>query len=93
MKRTSLHFRVSGTFNTVIQQKLTNQSSTVGPPVNLKRAPGKCELFALEERLETGSLNLITVAYECEKRFCARTWQGRKASMLPFFSQTVLNNN
>jgi len=91
IKRTSLHWRVSGMFNTVIETKMTNIASTTGT-IQVRKAPGKCEFMALEERLETGSSNLITISYECEKRYCARSWPGKMTAMLPLFSKLQMDN-
>lgn len=90
IKRSSIVWRVTGLWNTVIQQRLTSQKGVANE--NIGKAPGRCELFAMEERLNSGSSNAITIQYECDKKTMCRTWQGKLATMLPDYTQIEQNN-
>jgi len=80
----------TGYFNNLVSGKLVQRAS-FGSNAMLY-APGKCELFAFEECLNSGSANLITVSYEAEKTVGAKLISGKKPVMLAGFSEQVLNN-
>jgi len=67
-KSGTVYHTFRGYFNNVICQKLKSRMLYVGGVTGglVEHAPGKMEMFALEERLNSGSLNLITVQYESE---------------------------
>lgn len=77
-----------GYFNNLISGKL--MARTNGSLVSY--APGKCQLFALEERLNSGSTNLITVNYECDRKIGAVFYTTKNPSSLSDYESLEINN-
>lgn len=54
--------------------------------------PGKCELFALEEVLNSGSGNPILASYECNRYVMGKLVTTKAPIMLPDYQEYVQNN-
>lgn len=80
--------RWRGYFNNLLNGKLIVKAN-VG---TVSAAPGKLQMFALEERLNSGSLNKITVNYECEKTCGARFISVKKPNYMTGFIQQEISN-
>lgn len=77
-----------GYFNNLMRKLASYNQTSNG----VLYGPGKCEMFALEERLNTGSSNPITVSYEAQRVICARLFTTRKTITVPWVSSTTFNN-
>lgn len=91
MKKTVVSSKWRGYFNNILIGKLKNVSPDGLQQVTMY-APGKCQILALEERLNSGSTNLITVSYECERKMGAMLISTKKPTMLSAFTEYQLNN-
>jgi len=93
LKKSNILTKWSGYFNDLIGHKLTiRQAITGGTTQNVEYAPGKCELFAFEEILNTGSTNLITCAYESEKKVGCTLTTGPYPVCTPGFDVQTFTN-
>lgn len=90
LQKTYISVSYRGYFNNIMQKmKATmkdNNSSVV------QYAAGKCQLFALEERLNTGSANLITVTYEIDRKVGAMLTTSRAPVALSGYTSQIVNN-
>lgn len=91
MKTVSIYFKFKGFFNDVVG-RLRPSGTGTGSSRATQLAPGKCQVFALEERLNSGSTNNITVSYECQKRYGCYFTTSKKSSMLAAYDSAVLSN-
>lgn len=80
----------SGYFNNILQRLYTR--SKAGYTDSVEMAPGTCELFALEETLNSGSVNNITVNYEKEYRVGAMLVTGKQPLCLMKYYDDVQDN-
>jgi len=80
IKNTFCSVKYRGFFNNLIQ-KLRVQGGA-GAFVTARYAQGKCQIIALEEQLNSGSLNNITVMYEAQKKIGCMFITTKKASAL-----------
>lgn len=91
IRKTSLSHMFNGYFNTCLFRMAIRDDQGV-PGQTVGFVNGKCQLIALEERLNSGSTNLITVQYECDKKICARLIT-TKAPVIPLnYTDGVFNN-
>lgn len=91
IRKSVLVHNYAGMFNTMICQKLKSEDTIVTGTPNRRYtgyAPGKSEVFAFEEILNTGSTNLITVAYECDKKLGACLTTMKAPIMKPDYAET-----
>lgn len=88
MKKTQLYSKWRGYFNNLLSGKL----KYIINGVRVNYAPGKMQLIALEERLNSGSLNLITVQYECDRKTMVNLITTKKPIALADFSSVTYNN-
>lgn len=63
LKKSTIKSYWSGFFNPLLNKLRCNSRIA-----NIVFAPGKCEIFGLEERINSGSANLITCAYEVDRK-------------------------
>lgn len=96
IKKQTIYYKYSGMFNDLVTQKLNARFGVQPGPIALpsvaRRAYGRCMMFALEELLNSGSSNPITVAYESE-RFTGALLKTRKTHvMLSEYEESVQNN-
>lgn len=91
IKRGSIVSKWRGYFNNIIFGKLKAVTPD-GANQNVSYSAGKCQLFALEEALNSGSTNKITVNYECEKKIGAMLITGKKPVMLTGWHEQERNN-
>lgn len=91
MKSASIYKKFRGFFNDVIGRM---RNSGVGSGISAKSqiVDGKCQIFALEERLNSGSLNNITVSYEVQKRYGCFFTTSKKSIMLASYDFNVQSN-
>lgn len=69
MKNTKISSYWRGYFNNIIMGRLTFRSSGVADATSVVTfSPGKCQMFALEERINSGATNPITVQYEVDRK-------------------------
>lgn len=88
LKKTVIYSKWRGYFNNLIGGKL--KSVTDG--ISMTYAPGKAQMLALEERLNSGSTNLITVNYEAQRSIGAVLYTTKQPVMLADFAQIEFNN-
>lgn len=90
MKKTTLHTHYRGYFNNIIQKMKATMRDTTNDFVQY--AAGKCQLFALEERLNSGSTNYITVTYEIDRKIGAMLTTTRSPVALSGYATLQVNN-
>lgn len=88
MKKTVASVSYRGYWNNLICAKFVTRTNTTLNQYSV----GKCQLFAMEERLNSGSTNLITVNYECDRKIGARLISTKNPIMLSDYKETELNN-
>lgn len=87
MKRSKLYQRWRGYLNNVLDRLRVETTNTI-----ISGVPGKCEIVALEESLNTGSLNLITCAYQIERRWMCNFITPPMTPMLADYKTANINN-
>lgn len=80
-----------GYWNNLVVGKLQARLNNVAPD-SYSYAPGKCQVFALEEILNSGSTNKITCNYELERKIGAVLYKSKTAPMVPPFEQVRVDN-
>lgn len=88
MQRSSIMSQWTGYFNNLVSGKFLQRYT--GDAVEF--APGKCELFAMEESLNSGSTNLLLANYEAEKTVGAVLISSKRPTMLAGHSELEINN-
>lgn len=91
IKKTYIRSYWKGYFNNILY-KLRVVDATVATRVTYVQSPGKCEILALEEALNSGSTNLITVTYECDKRYGAMLYTTKKPQLCIEYGENIYNN-
>jgi hypothetical protein len=82
-----------GYFRNILERHLTGKSNNVATAQKrYLNTPGKSEMFAFEELLNSGSANLILLNYESEYHCGARTFSIKKHTMLSNFNQSTFSN-
>lgn len=90
IRKTVLTSQWRGYFNHLVCHRLTvRQVPFLG---QMNYAPGKCQLIALEERLNSGSTNPITVSYEADRKFAAMLITSRRPCMLGHYEDAQVDN-
>jgi len=87
MKRADLTSTWSGYFNNILFRSLTQKR---GASLQFN-TPGKCQLIALEEALNSGSTNLITTSYQSEKKMGVMFITGPKPIMIAKHEEVQYN--
>jgi len=87
MKRADITSNWSGYFNNILFARLSQKR---GPTLQFN-TPGKCQLIALEEALNTGSTNFITTSYQSEKKMGVMFITGPKPVMIAKHEELMYN--
>lgn len=88
MKKTYLESTWRGYFNNIVLGKLLNRTGNG----YMQFAPGKVQLLALEERLNSGSTNPVTVNYECDRKTGVMLITTKNPTALAEYSSQEINN-
>jgi len=87
MKSMNCSASCQGFFNTVLfKLRYTNENGVVS------RAYGKSQMLCIEEELNSGSANNITLSYECQHICGAQLTTTSNPNMQPLFKQSNINN-
>jgi len=87
MKRADITSNWSGYFNNVLYGSLTTKRGAT----LVFNTPGKSQMIALEEALNSGSSNSITASYQCEKNIGVMLITGTKPICIAKHEETVYN--
>lgn len=87
IKTGKLYWKTRGFLNNIIPKWNTPTSATI-----YTRLPGKSMMFALEEQLNSGSTNKITVSYEMDRKIGARLITAKAHPMKPNYSTATVSN-
>lgn len=87
IKTAKLYWKSRGFLNNILPKWNTPTSLNVYTTL-----PGKCMMFALEEQLNSGSTNKITVSYEMDRKVGARLITARAHPMKPNYSTATVSN-
>lgn len=93
IKHYTISFKKSAFFNDFIDKMVSRSNPNVLVPSGvMAKAPGRCQLMALEETLNSGSTNKITVNYEAEKGIGVFFKTSRKKFMIMGHEDKEINN-
>lgn len=87
IKSASIYIKYRGFFNNVLAKFRTSSASNT-----VQIAHGKCQIFALEETLNTGSANNITVSYEVQKKYGCFLTTTKKTVLLASYDSVAQSN-
>lgn len=90
MKKGTISHTYKGYFNALLQ-KLFCRNQQTGLDM-MRVAPGKCELYALEEVMQSSSIYICHVGYEKETRFCFNLTTGKSPNILMNYATLEINN-
>lgn len=90
MKKGIISHTYKGYLNGLLQ-KLYSRNNTAGTGA-MRIAPGKCEMYALEEVMQSSSIYITHVGYEKETRFCFNLTTGKSPNILMNYATLEINN-
>lgn len=91
IKKTRIAHKYQGYFNYFIQRVL-NMTIYTNSGTTISNAKGKAQFIALEERLNSGSANKITVCYEIDQKVFCKLKTTKKPTALPDYGTSTYNN-
>lgn len=93
MKKSTIYHTYKGSLDTLVKKLTVRQQQVDASNLQLSGIPGKCQMFAFEEKIRTDSTNVLTLNYERQYKIGCTVKKVKKMSLFTteLFTQNVSN--